>query len=66
MYICCILCCFQLNVLHRFLHQLFIIIINLEYNKSDKNHMVSQMAHAKNIGESFMAHAKKLYNIPWF
>ena len=24
----------------------------------------SQMAHAKNIGEPFMAHAKKLYNIP--
>ena len=33
--------------------------------KSDKNHVVSQMAHAKNIGEPFMAHAKKLYNIPW-
>ena len=27
--------------------------------------MVSQMAHAKNIGEPFMAHAKKLYSIPW-
>ena len=36
----------------------------LEYNKSDKNHVVSQMAHAKNIDEPFMAHAKKLYNIP--
>ena len=32
--------------------------------KSDKNHVVSQMAHAKNIGEPFMTHAKKLYNIP--
>ena len=32
--------------------------------KSDKNHVVSQMALAKNIGEPFMAHAKKLYNIP--
>ena len=37
----------------------------LEYNKSDKNHVVSQMAQAKNIGEPFMAHAKNLYNIPW-
>ena len=27
--------------------------LNLEYNKSDKNHVVSQMAHAKD-----------LYNIP--
>ena len=32
--------------------------------KSDKNHVVNQMAHAKNIGEPFMAHAKNLYNIP--
>ena len=39
-------------------------IINLEYNKSDKNHVVSQMAHAKNIGEPFVARAKNLYNIP--
>ena len=31
---------------------------------SDKNHVISQMAHAKNIGEPFMAHAKNLYNIP--
>ena len=23
------------------------------------------MAHAKNIGEPFMAHAKNIYNIPW-
>ena len=38
--------------------------LNLEYNKSDKNHVVSQMAHAKNIGEPFMAHAKNWYNIP--
>ena len=29
--------------------------LNLEYNKSDKNHVVSQMAHAKN-----------LYNISWW
>ena len=40
--------------------------LNLEYNKSDKNHVVSQMAHAKNIGEPFMAHAKNLYNIPCY
>ena len=26
--------------------------------------MVSQMAHAKNLGEPFMAHLKNLYNIP--
>ena len=38
--------------------------INLEYIKSDKNHLVSQIAHAKNIGEPFMARAKNLYNIP--
>ena len=33
--------------------------------KRDKNHMVSQMAHAKNLGEPFMAHLENLYNIPW-
>ena len=38
--------------------------LNLEYNKSEENHVVSQMADAKNIGEPFMAHAKELYNIP--
>ena len=32
--------------------------------KRDKNHMVSQMAHAKNLGEPFMAHLENLYNIP--
>ena len=32
--------------------------------KRDKNHMVSQMAHAKNLGEPFMAHLDNLYNIP--
>ena len=26
--------------------------------------MVSQMAHAKNLGEPFMAHLENLYNIP--
>ena len=30
----------------------------------DKNHMVSQMAHAKNLGEPFMAHLENFYNIP--
>ena len=28
--------------------------------------MASQMAHAKNLGEPFMAHLENLYNIPWF
>ena len=28
--------------------------------------VVSQMAHAKNIGEPFMARAKNVYNIPCF
>ena len=28
------------------------------------NHVGSQMAHAKNIGEPFVAHAKNLYDIP--
>ena len=32
--------------------------------KKDKNHMVSQMAHAKKLGEPFMAHLENLYNIP--
>ena len=31
--------------------------------KRDKNHMVSQMAHAKNLGEPFMAYLENLYNI---
>ena len=31
--------------------------------KRDKNHMVSQMAHAKILGEPFMAHLENLYNI---
>ena len=31
--------------------------------KRDKIHMVSQMAHAKNLGEPFMAHLENLYNI---
>ena len=31
--------------------------------KRDKIHMVSQMAHAKNLGELFMAHPENLYNI---
>ena len=34
-------------------------------NNGDKNDMVSQMAHAKNLGEPFMAHLENLYNIPW-
>ena len=34
--------------------------------KRDKIHMVSQTAHAKNLGEPFMAHLENLYNIPWF
>ena len=34
-------------------------------NNGDKNDMVSQMAHAKNLGEPFMAHLEDLYNIPW-
>ena len=33
--------------------------------KRDKIHMVSQMAHAKNLGEPFMAHLENLYNILW-
>ena len=33
--------------------------------KRDNNHMVSQMAHAKNLGEPFMAHLENLHNIPW-
>ena len=33
-------------------------------NNGDKNDMVSQMAHAKNLGEPFMAHLEDLYNIP--
>ena len=33
-------------------------------NNGDKNDMVSQMAHAKNLGEPFMAHLENLYNIP--
>ena len=65
MYICCILCCFQINVLHIFYTNHLLRFINLEYNKSDKNHVVSQMAHARNIREPFMARAEKLYNIPW-
>ena len=32
--------------------------------KRDKNHMVSQMACAKNLGEPFMGHLENLYNIP--
>ena len=32
--------------------------------KRDKNHMVSQMACAKILGEPFMAHLGNLYNIP--
>ena len=28
--------------------------------------MVSQMAHAKNLGEPFMAHLENLYNIPCY
>ena len=32
--------------------------------KRDKNHMVSHMAHAKILGEPFMAHLENLYNIP--
>ena len=31
--------------------------------KRDKIHMVSQMAHAKKLGELFMAHLENLYNI---
>ena len=31
--------------------------------KKDKIHIVSQMAHAKNLGEPFMAHIENLYNI---
>ena len=31
--------------------------------KRDKIHMVSQMAHAKNLGKLFMAHPENLYNI---
>ena len=31
--------------------------------KRYKIHMVSQMAHAKNLGESFMAHLENLYNM---
>ena len=42
---------------------LFCIKINIK--KKDKNDMVSQMAHAKNLGEPFMAHLENLYNIPW-
>ena len=33
-------------------------------NNGDKNDMVSKMAHAKNLGEPFMAHLENLYNIP--
>ena len=33
--------------------------------KRNEIHMVSQMAHAKNLGESFMAHLENLYNILW-
>ena len=32
--------------------------------KREKNDMVSQMAHAKKLGEPFMAHLENLYNIP--
>ena len=32
----------------------------------DENDMMSQMAHAKNLGEPFMAHLENLYNIPWW
>ena len=39
---------------------------NFDYNKSDKNHVVSQIAHAKNVGEPFMSYAKKLYKIPCY
>ena len=53
MYKCCILCCFQINVLHIFYTNYLLRFINLEYNKSDKSHVVSQMAHAKNIGEQW-------------
>ena len=31
--------------------------------KRDKIYMVSQMVHAKNLGELFMAHLENLYNI---
>ena len=65
MYICCILCYFEITCCTYFNTSYLLRFLNLEYNKSDKNHVVSQMAHAKNIGEPFMAHAKKLYNIPW-
>ena len=33
-------------------------------NNGDKNDMVRQMAHTKNLGEPFMAHLENLYNIP--
>ena len=33
-------------------------------NKGDKNDMMSQMAHAKNLREPFMAHLENLCNIP--
>ena len=32
--------------------------------KRDKNHMVSQMARTKYLGEPFMVHLENLYNIP--
>ena len=53
-----------MHIYHQILFRLSNTTINFEYNKSDKNHVVSQMAHAKNIGEPFMARAKNLYNIP--
>ena len=34
--------------------------------KRDKIHMVSQMAHAKKLGELLMAHLENLYNILCF
>ena len=33
--------------------------------KREKIHIVSQMAHPKNLGELFMAHLENLYNILW-
>ena len=52
------------RVAHILTPVIYYAFLNFEYNKSDKNHVVSQMAHAKNIGEPFMAHAKIYITYP--
>ena len=52
------------RVAHIFTIVIYYAFLILNIIKVIKKQEVSQMAHAKNIGEPFMAHAKKWYNIP--